>query len=794
MQMIMRNELIDEIRKELKKSKIIYIEAPCGWGKTVLLEQLHENFGKEQCTFVHNSEILKMELPTLNNDNAQREERKIYLVDNLGDWVISGNFSRLMDYIREADTESRFVLAGRIPLPAELLPYKLTSQITLYNKEKLKFTAKELDAISSLYYNANRKLVSKLYEICNGMLLFMAVATGIFGELRMINKRLLGKCYEECVQYFEVACFKSYPYEYQIMLLKLAFFHKINKELLVEVFEYNEKESYRILDTLTNSFGILRYLGEEYEIEDFMRMFLQKRQTAYLGTGEMSKLYRNAYEYFVKKEEWMEAIRYADLNGDIGAVVKCMHSYCTGNAIYHGYMELEPYMRQVPESYVVNDPILLHAYAMMEAIYGNKKKSEEYVCLLEQYISQISTDTEEYEQLKNVYGYLQLTLPYQKPEKLFIQLEQLNGAGKNVRYNINISGNTPSLLHGGRDFCLYMNQGEEVIAQIFGKLPSLLEENCGGFTDTMLGEIAYEKGKIGDAAKLLAKGAGQAEPGSETFFVANMFLAKIMYVKNQREQAESILRGVEKNLSKMESTFVEKNMDAFQIYGYLLQGELEQVKEWLEYRAVDEHDLFVTMNRYCYITKIYAYIATERMESALLLLHRMLDYSKGYYRKYDEWHLRIIEIVINYRMNYEEWSLQLKELLEETSFYGVVRVYADRGAMLYPVLKKYEELKKNSSEDSTIKQEYYKKVLEDTRKMALLYPAFMTQKKEYESLSTQEMEVLEMLCRGKKNADIAGELFLSENTVKYHLKKIYQKLQVGSRGEAIARARELEIV
>lgn len=39
----------------------------------------------------------------------------------------------------------------------------------------------------------------------------------------MINKRLLGKCYEECFQYYEAVCFKSYPYEYQIILLKLAF-------------------------------------------------------------------------------------------------------------------------------------------------------------------------------------------------------------------------------------------------------------------------------------------------------------------------------------------------------------------------------------------------------------------------------------------------------------------------------------------------------------------------------------------------------------------------------------------
>lgn len=54
-------------------------------------------------------------------------------------------------------------------------------------------------------------------------------------------------------------------------------------------------------------------------------------------------------------------------------------------------------------------------------------------------------------------------------------------------------------------------------------------------------------------------------------------------------------------------------------------------------------------------------------------------------------------------------------------------------------------------------------------------------------LSTREMEVMELIARGKANGDIAGELFVSEKTVKNHVNSIYAKLGVTSRAAAIAR-------
>jgi LuxR family maltose regulon positive regulatory protein len=59
-------------------------------------------------------------------------------------------------------------------------------------------------------------------------------------------------------------------------------------------------------------------------------------------------------------------------------------------------------------------------------------------------------------------------------------------------------------------------------------------------------------------------------------------------------------------------------------------------------------------------------------------------------------------------------------------------------------------------------------------------------------LTAREHEVLGLIGAGLSSKEIAGELALSENTVKYHRKNIYRKLGVVNRSRAIAAARQLE--
>ena len=63
-----------------------------------------------------------------------------------------------------------------------------------------------------------------------------------------------------------------------------------------------------------------------------------------------------------------------------------------------------------------------------------------------------------------------------------------------------------------------------------------------------------------------------------------------------------------------------------------------------------------------------------------------------------------------------------------------------------------------------------------------------------EPLSEREMEVLKLLAQGSTDKKIAENLVIARETVHKHLKNIYSKLNVHSRTEAIARAREYKTV
>lgn len=60
--------------------------------------------------------------------------------------------------------------------------------------------------------------------------------------------------------------------------------------------------------------------------------------------------------------------------------------------------------------------------------------------------------------------------------------------------------------------------------------------------------------------------------------------------------------------------------------------------------------------------------------------------------------------------------------------------------------------------------------------------------KQSEVLTPREKEVLGELCQGKSYRSIATTLFISEETVRQHIKHIYKKLEVSSKSEAVAKA------
>lgn len=61
-------------------------------------------------------------------------------------------------------------------------------------------------------------------------------------------------------------------------------------------------------------------------------------------------------------------------------------------------------------------------------------------------------------------------------------------------------------------------------------------------------------------------------------------------------------------------------------------------------------------------------------------------------------------------------------------------------------------------------------------------------------LSKRELEVLEGMAKGLSNQQIAGELFLSLNTIKTHAAKLFEKMDVQRRTQAVEKAKRLRLI
>jgi two-component system, NarL family, response regulator LiaR len=67
-------------------------------------------------------------------------------------------------------------------------------------------------------------------------------------------------------------------------------------------------------------------------------------------------------------------------------------------------------------------------------------------------------------------------------------------------------------------------------------------------------------------------------------------------------------------------------------------------------------------------------------------------------------------------------------------------------------------------------------------------------KREDLGITRRELEILELVAQGMSNREIAGKLFVSENTVKTHCARAFDKLGAARRTQAVQRGKELGLL
>jgi LuxR family maltose regulon positive regulatory protein len=300
-------------------------------------------------------------------------------------------------------------------------------------------------------------------------------------------------------------------------------------------------------------------------------------------------------------------------------------------------------------------------------------------------------------------------------------------------------------------------------------LPAACEAHLG------LARIYYEWNDL-DAAQehgkqslLLARHMENVDtPAKCELLFARLHLAR-GDVKSAAENVASVEQFIEQN----SFTQLMPDVATLQVLVSLRLGDLTQAADLAE-----KHKLPLSQTR--------VHLARGDTSAALAILESYRQ-QLGAKERCDEL-LRVIilqAIALHADGEEKQAALVLEEALTLAETGGLIRIFVDEGAPMAELLSK--------AATQGVMPNFVGKVL----------GAFETEGKQdegksvqplIEPLSERELEILQLIAQGLSNREIGERLFLALNTVKGHNRRIFSKLQVQRRTEAVARARELDLL
>ena len=118
-----------------------------------------------------------------------------------------------------------------------------------------------------------------------------------------------------------------------------------------------------------------------------------------------------------------------------------------------------------------------------------------------------------------------------------------------------------------------------------------------------------------------------------------------------------------------------------------------------------------------------------------------------------------------------------------------LEIYISIIALIFTALGIWLSKKLTKPKTVVIEKEIVKEIVIDTTE-------FIQDKKTIENLniSKRELEVLDLISKGMSNQEIADALFVSIPTIKTHSSKLFEKLEVSRRTQAVEKAKRLRII
>lgn len=302
--------------------------------------------------------------------------------------------------------------------------------------------------------------------------------------------------------------------------------------------------------------------------------------------------------------------------------------------------------------------------------------------------------------------------------------------------------------------------------------------------------IKYEQNELVQAQQMIGTSIQLAQEASwlHILWQAYLLQSQIQQAMGESQKARQAIRHAEQVAARYRIPRVSRIIAAYQAKFYLTEGNLEAAVHWVE--AYEGRAAAEKLRDFEELTRSRILLSRGNYSESLSVLNCTLEKAKAAGRIASLIEAKILRAqVLEARGECEAGIESMTQAVALAEPEGFVRVFLDQGKRTADLLSRIRQMKILANVMS-----YSWKLLEALNEKGLVDSPQITLNVLVEPLSERELEVLHLIADGLSNPEIAARLYLSVNTLRAHTTHIYQKLDVHSRMQAVARAKELGLL